>query len=259
MDGFPKLAGAWSAAGLCSRLGLPNTAVGRRKPMKLLITEDDTSVSEYVAKGLRELGHVVDVATNGRDGLFLATTERFDALVVDRMLPQLDGLTLVRTLRGAGNITPVLILSALGEVDDRIEGLRHGGDDYVVKPFAFSELVARLEALVRRVRRDGAGEAPATTLRAGDLEMDLLRRRVTRGGLPVELKPTEFRLLEFLLQHKGQVVTRTMILEYVWSYHFDPQTNIVDVHISRLRGKVDQGRETPLIVTMRGAGYTIRE
>jgi two-component system OmpR family response regulator len=227
--------------------------------MKLLITEDDTSVSEYVAKGLRELGHVVDIAADGRDGLFLATTERYDALVVDRMLPRLDGLTLVRTLRGAGNAVPVLILSALGEVDDRIEGLRQGGDDYLVKPFAFAELSARLDALVRRVRRDSAGEMPPTRLQAADIEVDLLRRRVTRGGGPVELKPTEFRLLEFLLQHKGQVVTRTMILEHVWSYHFDPQTNIVDVHISRLRGKIDTCRATPLIATVRGAGYTIRE
>lgn len=227
--------------------------------MKLLITEDDTSVSEYVAKGLRELGHVVDIAADGRDGLFLATTERYDALVVDRMLPRLDGLTLVRTLRGAGNAVPVLILSALGEVDDRIEGLRQGGDDYLVKPFAFAELSARLDALVRRARRDRAGEMPPTRLQAADIEVDLLRRRVTRGGGPVELKPTEFRLLEFLLQHKGQVVTRTMILEHVWSYHFDPQTNIVDVHISRLRGKIDTGRATPLIATVRGAGYTIRE
>ncbi len=226
--------------------------------MKLLITEDDASVSEYVAKGLRELGHVVDVAANGRDGLFLATTERYDALVVDRMLPQLDGLTLVRTLRGAGNGTPVLFLSALGEVDDRIEGLRQGGDDYLVKPFVFSELVARIEALVRRVRRQ-VDHGAATKLQAGDVEMDLLRRRVTCGGVAVELKPTEFRLLEYLLQHKGQAVTRTMILENVWSYHFDPQTNIIDVHISRLRAKIDGDRPEPLIVTVRGTGYTIRE
>lgn len=226
--------------------------------MKLLITEDDASVSEYVAKGLRELGHVVDVATNGRDGLFLATTERYDALVLDRMLPHLDGLTLIRTLRGAGNNTPALILSALGEVDDRIEGLRQGGDDYVVKPFVFSELVARLDALVRRVRRQ-VDTAAQTKLTAGDIEMDLLRRRVTRAGVPVELKPTEFRLLEYLLQHKGQAVTRTMILENVWSYHFDPQTNIIDVHISRLRAKIDSNRPEPLIATVRGTGYTIRE
>ena len=226
--------------------------------MKLLITEDDASMSEYVAKGLRELGHVVDVATNGRDGLFLATTERYDALVLDRMLPHLDGLTLIRTLRGAGNNTPALILSALGEVDDRIEGLRQGGDDYLVKPFVFSELVARLEALVRRVRRQVDMEAQ-TKLTAGDIEMDLLRRRVTRSGVPVELKPTEFRLLEYLLQHKGHAVTRTMILENVWSYHFDPQTNIIDVHISRLRAKIDSNRTEPLITTVRGAGYKIRE
>lgn len=227
--------------------------------MKVLITEDDATMAEYVAKGLRELGHVVDIATNGRDGLFLATTENYDVLVVDRMLPQLDGLVLIRTLRGSGNETPALILSALGEVDDRIEGLRQGGDDYVVKPFAFSEVAARLEALVRRSRRDGGAANAATKLRAEDIEMDLLRRRVTKGGVAIELKPTEFRLLEFLFQNRGQVVTRTMILEGVWSYHFDPQTNIVDVHISRLRGKIDAGRPEPLIVTVRGAGYMIRE
>ncbi|MBK8478021.1 MAG: response regulator transcription factor [Opitutaceae bacterium] len=227
--------------------------------MKLLIIEDDSSVSDYVSKGLRELGHVVDVANNGCDGLFLGTTEKYDALVVDRMLPQLDGLALIRTLRGTGNATPVLILSALGEVDDRIEGLRQGGDDYVVKPFAFSEMVARIEALVRRARLQLAGSPVVTRLHAADVEMDLLRRRVTCGGAGVELKPTEFRLLEYLLQHKGQVVTRTMILEHVWSYHFDPQTNIVDVHISRLRGKIDQHRPEPLIATVRGTGYLIRE
>lgn len=227
--------------------------------MRILIIEDDPSVCAYLSKGFRELGHVVDSADNGRDGLFLATTEPFDVLVIDRMLPELDGLAVVRTLRASGKTTPVLILSALGEVDDRIKGLRAGGDDYLVKPFSFSELAARVDALVRRSGFSAQTATAPTRLATADLEMDLLKRRVTRAGVEIELKSTEFRLLEFLLQHKGQVVTRTMIIEHVWDYHFDPQTNIVDVHISRLRAKIERDGAEPLIRTVRGTGYLIRE
>jgi two-component system OmpR family response regulator len=202
-----------------------------------------------------QAGCNVDHAGNGRDGLFLATTESYDALVVDRMLPGIDGLTVIRTLRASSNTTPVLILSALGEVDDRVKGLKAGGDDYLVKPFAFSELLARLEALARRSK--ASSDAPATVLKAGDLEMDLLRREVRRAGKPIDLQPREFQLLEFLLRHVGQVVTRTMLLEGVWDYHFDPQTNVIDVHISRLRSKIDKGFERPLLHTVRGAGYRL--
>jgi two-component system OmpR family response regulator len=227
--------------------------------MRILIIEDDPSVCSYLSKGFRELGHVVDSADNGRDGLFLATTEPFDVLVVDRMLPEVEGLAVVRTLRASGKMTPALILSALGEVDDRIKGLRAGGDDYLVKPFSFSELAARVDALVRRSGFATQTATTSTRLGTADLEMDLLKRRVARGGAEIELKSTEFRLLEFLLQHKGQVVTRTMIIEHVWDYHFDPQTNIVDVHISRLRAKIDRNGAEPLIRTIRGTGYLIRE
>lgn len=227
--------------------------------MRILIIEDDPSVCAYLSKGFRELGHVVDTADNGRDGLFLATTEPFDVLVIDRLLPELEGLAVVRTLRASGKTTPVLILSALGEVDDRIKGLRAGGDDYLVKPFSFSELAARVDALVRRSGFAAQAAAVPTRLTTADLEMDLLKRRVTRAGAEIELKSTEFRLLEFLLQHKGQVVTRTMIIEHVWDYHFDPQTNIVDVHISRLRAKLERNGAEPLIRTVRGTGYLIRE
>lgn len=184
----------------------------------------------------------------------MATSETYDALIVDRMLPKVDGLTIVRTLRASGNQTPALILSALGEVDDRVEGLKAGGDDYLVKPFAFSELHARLEALLRR----GAGESPETRLRVADLEMDLLARTVTRSGDEIQLQPREFRLLEYLMRHGGQVVTRTMMLENVWDYHFDPQTNVIDVHVSRLRSKIDKGYDRTLLHTVRGAGYVLR-
>jgi two-component system OmpR family response regulator len=197
----------------------------------------------------------VDHAADGKDGLLLATTEKYDALVVDRMLPGVDGLTVIRTLRASANSTPVLILSALGEVDDRVKGLKAGGDDYLVKPFAFSELLARLEALARRASTSADSEP--TTLRAADLEMDLLRREVRRAGKPIDLQPREFQLLEFLLRHAGQVVTRTMLLEGVWDYHFDPQTNVIDVHISRLRAKIDKGFDRPLLHTVRGAGYRL--
>lgn len=224
--------------------------------MRILIVEDDPNTAAFVQKGLRESGHAVDHSADGREGLFLATSETYDAIVLDRMLPALDGLAVLRALRAAGASTPVLLLSALGEVDDRVAGLRAGGDDYLVKPFAFSELLARLEALARRPRNGGA---PETVLRAGDLQMDLLARSVHRGGRAIELQPREFRLLEYLLRHAGQVVTRTMLLEGVWDYHFDPQTNVIDVHISRLRGKVDRDFPRALIHTVRGAGYMLAE
>ncbi len=223
--------------------------------MRILVIEDDKDVASFIRNGLAQAGCNVDHAANGRDGLFLATTESYDALIVDRMLPGIDGLTVIRTLRASSNTTPVLILSALGEVDDRVKGLKAGGDDYLVKPFAFSELLARLEALARRAKT--AVDAPSTTLRAADLEMDLLRREVRRAGKPIDLQPREFQLLEFLLRHVGQVVTRTMLLEGVWDYHFDPQTNVIDVHISRLRSKIDKGFDRPLLHTVRGAGYRL--
>jgi two-component system, OmpR family, response regulator len=223
--------------------------------VRILVIEDDKDVASFIRNGLSQAGCNVDHAANGRDGLFLATTESYDAMVVDRMLPGIDGLTVIRTLRASSNTTPVLILSALGEVDDRVKGLKAGGDDYLVKPFAFSELLARLEALARRAK--SAVDAPATVLRAGDLEMDLLRREVRRAGKPIDLQPREFQLLEFLLRHVGQVVTRTMLLEGVWDYHFDPQTNVIDVHVSRLRSKIDKGFDRPLLHTVRGAGYRL--
>jgi two-component system OmpR family response regulator len=220
------------------------------------VIEDDKHVCAYIAKGMREAGHVIDTADNGKDGLFLATTEKYDALIVDRMLPELDGLSIIKTIRGAGNDTPALILSALGEVDDRVKGLRSGGDDYLVKPFAFSELLARVEVMVNRMSRNVNGDHE-TTLKSGDLTLDLLSRKVTRGNTHIELQSTEFRLLEYLLKNKKQVVTRTMLLENVWDYHFDPQTNVIDVHISRLRAKIDKGFDKPIIKTIRGAGYII--
>ncbi len=222
--------------------------------MHILVIEDDAATAGYLRKGLHESGHGVDHAPNGKDGLFMAMEGHYDALIVDRMLPELDGLTVTQTLRSTGDQTPVLILSALGEVDDRVKGLRAGGDDYLVKPFAFAELLARLEALTRR--SDGAHTE--TALQVGDLHMDLLSRNVKRADRRVELQPTEFRLLEYLLRHAGQVVTRTMLLENVWDYDFDPQTNVIDVHISRLRAKIDKGFDYPLLHTVRGAGYLLR-
>lgn len=222
--------------------------------MRLLVIEDDRDVAHFLERGLEESGHTVDVAVEGKNGLFLATTERYDAIIVDRMLPNVDGLTIVRTLRASDATTPVLILSALGDVDDRVGGLRAGADDYVVKPFALSEVLARLDALVRRVRGDAHDE---TRLEVGDLTLDLLKREARRGGTLIELLPREFRLLEYLMRHAGQVVTRTMLLENVWDYHFDPQTNVIDVHISRLRAKLDRDFEQPLIHTVRGAGYRL--
>jgi two-component system, OmpR family, response regulator len=223
--------------------------------MKILLIEDDKEAAEYLVKALSESGYVVDHAAEGRDGLFMATSGAYDALVVDRMLPGMDGLSIVAALRAAEIRTPTLILSALGAVDDRVKGLRAGGDDYLVKPYAFSELLARLEALLRR----GSAAAPTTTkLRVAELEMDLLSRSVRRDGQPIDLLPREFRLLEYLMRHAGQVVTRTMLLESVWDYHFDPQTNVIDVHISRLRQKIDKGFAKPLLHTIRGAGYSLR-
>ncbi|MCG6859947.1 MAG: winged helix-turn-helix domain-containing protein [Chromatiaceae bacterium] len=223
--------------------------------MRLLLIEDDQQVVNYLQKALREVGASIDHAGDGREGLLMAASEDYDVLIIDRMLPKLDGLAIVRTLRASGNQTPVLILSALGEVDDRVEGLRAGGDDYLVKPFAFSELHARLEALLRR----GSGDAPETRFQVADLTLDMLARKVTRGGREIQLQPREFRLLEYLMRHAGQVVTRTMLLENVWDYHFDPQTNVIDVHISRLRAKIDRDFEAPLLHTVRGAGYILRD
>ena len=220
-----------------------------------MIIEDDREVASFLQKGLTQAGWNVDHADNGKDGLFLATTESYDALIVDRMLPGVDGLTVIRTLRASHNDTPALVLSALGEVDDRVNGLRAGGDDYLVKPFAFSELLARLEALLRRASAHKA--ATQTVLQVADLRMDLLRREVTRSERSIDLQPREFQLLEFLMRHAGQVVTRTMLLEGVWDYHFDPQTNVIDVHISRLRSKIDKGFDRPLLHTVRGAGYRL--
>lgn len=221
--------------------------------MRILVIEDDRTTGPYVAEGLREEGHVVDLVGDGADGLLRATTGAYDVLVVDRMLPGLDGLSLVRTLRGARMRAPVLFLTAIGGVEDRIEGLEAGGDDYLVKPFAFGELSARVAALGRRPPM----EAEPSLLRARDLEMNLLTRKVTRGGEPVDLLPREWALLEHLLRRKGRVQTRTMLLEAVWDIHFDPQTNVVETHVSRLRAKVDRPFATELIRTVRGAGYRI--
>ncbi len=223
--------------------------------MRILLVEDDAHTAAFIAKGLREEGHAVDHAEDGKQGLFLASTEPFDGIVLDRMLPALDGLTLLRTLRGAGSRVPILLLTALGETDHRVEGLRAGADDYLVKPFAFAELSARLDGIVRRTRGDDA--RTPTRLQCGGLVLDLLAREARREERRIELQPREFRLLEYLMRHAGQVVTRTMLLEAVWDYHFDPQTNVIDVHISRLRQKIDHGFETPLLHTVRGAGYRL--
>jgi two-component system, OmpR family, response regulator len=219
--------------------------------MRILLVEDDREAAAYLVKGLTESGHRVTLAEEGRDGLERATKDSFDAMIIDRMLPGMDGLSIIASLRAARNQTPVLVLSALGDVDDRVKGLRAGCDDYLSKPFAFAELLARLEALTRR----GSAE---TRLAVGDLEMDLLTRSVTRAGRIIDLLPREFRLLEYLMRHAGHIVTRTMLLEKVWDHHFDPQTNVIDVHVSRLRQKLDKGFATPLLHTVRGAGYTLR-
>jgi two-component system OmpR family response regulator len=222
--------------------------------MKLLVVEDDRAAAAFLTKGLRESGFSVDHAADGREGLMLATAGKYDAMVIDRMLPGLDGLAIVAALRASENLTPVLILSALDGVDDRVRGLKAGGDDYLTKPYAFSELLARLEALTRRRQAPQA----ATKLKVGDLEIDLLSRAVTRAGQEIELLPREFRLLEVLARHAGHVVTRTMLLELVWDYHFDPQTNVIDVHVSRLRQKIDKGFPKPMLQTVRGAGYCLK-
>lgn len=224
--------------------------------MRILVVEDDGEAAAYMVKAFQESGHIVDAAPDGLEGYALAREGEYDVLVVDRMLPKLDGLSLIRSLREQAVETPVLILSALGQVDDRVKGLRAGGDDYLAKPYAFSELLARVEVLSRR-RHVPAAEQ--TTYRVGNLELDRLSHRVTRAGKEIVLQPREFRLLEYLMKHAGQVVTRTMLLENVWDYHFDPQTNVIDVHVSRLRAKIDKGHETALIHTIRGAGYMVRD
>lgn len=221
--------------------------------MRVLIIEDDLAAAQAMARGLEEAGVTCVLAEDGEAGLAAARGGGFEVFVVDRMMPKLDGLELVQTLRREGDATPVLFLSALGEVSDRVDGLRAGGDDYLVKPFAFPELIARVEALSRR-RETGS---VATSLKVGELEMDLLTRSVHRAGREIDLQPREFQLLEFLMRHAGQSVTRTMLLEKVWEYHFDPQTNVIDVHISRLRGKIDKGFDRPMLQTVRGAGYRL--
>jgi len=222
--------------------------------MRILLIEDDKEAAAYLCKALREAGHMADHAADGDTGAVMAGEGGYDVLVVDRMLPRRDGLSIIEDLRKRGDQTPALILSALGQVDDRVTGLRAGGDVYLPKPYAFSELLARVEALARR-RKPGEAE---TLYRVGDLELDRLRHTVARAGKPVPLQPREFRLLEYLMKHAGQVVTRTMLLENVWDYHFDPQTNVIDVHVSRLRSKIDKGFGEPLLHTVRGAGYMIR-
>lgn len=224
--------------------------------MKLLLVEDNERVGRFVKKGLTEAGHTVDHADNGKDGMYHAVSASYDAIIMDRMLPGgIDGLSIIEALRMHGNQVPILILSALDGVDDRIRGLKSGGDDYLIKPFAFGELLARLDALMRRSQSVSVD----TTLALGDLSMDLLAHKVVRAGKQVALQPREFKLLEYLLRHANQVVTRTMLLENVWDYHFDPQTNVIDVHISKLRQKIDAGFPTPLLRTVRNAGYMLTD
>jgi two-component system OmpR family response regulator len=222
--------------------------------MRILVVEDDLEAQRYLVQGLKESGHVVDEAADGESGLALSLSRPYDVAIIDRMLPKMDGLKVVAEMREHGNSTPVLFLSALSEVDDRVKGLKAGGDDYLTKPYAFVELLARIDALMRRRSPVGV----KTRLDVGDLELDLLSRAAKRSGTDIELQPREFRLLEYLMRHAGQVVTRTMLLESVWEYHFDPQTNVIDVHISRLRAKIDKGYQAPLLHTVRGAGYMIR-
>jgi two-component system, OmpR family, response regulator len=230
-------------------------ATGSVRPsMRILVIEDDKEAANWLIKGLSESGHVADHAADGEQGLNMASEGLYDVLIVDRMLPKLDGLGIIRKLRDDGNRTPALILSALSDVDERVKGLRAGGDDYLGKPYAFSELLARVENLGRRPT-----EKPfETTLRAADLEIDILSRTVTRAGKPILLQPREFKLLEYLVRNAGHIVTRTMLLENVWDYHFDPQTNVIDVHVSRLRSKIDKGFDEPILQTVRGAGYMIK-
>lgn len=223
--------------------------------MKLLIVEDDREGGAYLKRAMKEAGHTVDLACDGRQGLMLAASEPYDVIVLDRMLPSMDGLAILRTIRASGVKTPVLLLTALGGIDDRVEGLEAGGDDYLVKPFATAELLARINALARRP----PAQDVKTVLQVADLQMDLLKRTVSRGGVRIDLQPREFQLLEYLMRHAGRVVTRTMLLESVWDFHFDPKTNIVETHMSRLRSKVDRGHAQELIHTVRGAGYCLRE
>ena len=227
---------------------------GTDKAMRILVVEDDRDAASWLVKGLKESKHVVDHAADGETGLALASTGNYDLLVVDRMLPKLDGLELIRNLRAKENTVPILILSALSDVDERVKGLRSGGDDYLAKPYAFAELLARVEGLGARKLLD----SKEAKLKVLDLELDLLSRTVTRDGTPILLQPREFKLLEYLVRNAGHIVTRTMLLENVWDYHFDPQTNVIDVHVSRLRGKLDKGYQNPLLQTVRGAGYMIR-
>jgi two-component system OmpR family response regulator len=221
---------------------------------RILVVEDDAETAAYVSKGLREAGFTVEHVSDGRDGFYRASDAAFDAVVMDRMMPGMDGLAVIKALRAAGVSTPILVLSALGELDERVGGLRAGGDDYLTKPFGFSELHARLENLIRR-----SGKSVETVLRCGELEMDLLARRATRAGRPLDLLPREFKLLEYFLRHKDRVVTRTMLLEQVWDYRFDPHTSIIDTHISRLRKKLDEGFPAPMLHTLRGVGYRLSE
>ena len=223
--------------------------------MHILFIEDDQEAATWLIKGLHSVGHVVDHAADGEDGLHLALTGDYDVLIVDRMLPKRDGLSIIRMLRADGDLTPALVLSALGEVDDRVEGLRAGGDDYLVKPYAFDELIARLEVLTRRNK----DQAPATQLKTADLILDLTTHKVTRAGQIIRLQPKEQQLLEYLLRHQDQIVTRNMLLEHVWDFHFDPQTNVIDTQISRLRSKIDRDFDKPLLHTIRGRGYRLSE
>lgn len=223
--------------------------------MNVLLVEDDAQVSDFILAELSLAGHRCTHAADGEAGLHIASNDAFDVLVVDRMLPQRDGLSLIAALRGSGIQTPALILSALGDVDDRVQGLRSGADDYLVKPFSMAELIARLEVLIRRSGRESA--ETQTTLQVADLSMDLLQQRVERQGQVLQLQPREYKLLEYLMRHAGQVVTRAMLLEHVWGYHFDPQTNVIDVHVSRLRQKIDRDFDVPLLATVRGAGYCL--
>lgn len=223
--------------------------------MKILLVEDDKEAAAYLRRALSEAGHTMDHAATGREGLMLAAGEPYDVIVLDRMLPQLDGLAILRTIRSAGVKTPVLLLTALGGIDDRVEGLEAGGDDYLVKPFAFAEFLARVNALARRP----PPQEMVSALQVADLRLDLLKRSVTRAGQRIDLQPREFQLLEYLMRNAGRVVTRTMLLESIWEFHFDPKTNIVETHMSRLRGKVDRGHPQELIHTVRGAGYCLRE
>lgn len=223
---------------------------------KILLVEDDSTTADFIVKGLSEQGFAVDHAKNGRDGLFHATDGSYEAIILDRMLPGMDGMAVLSAVRAAGISTPVIILSARGAVEDRVAGLTAGSDDYLTKPFAFAELLARLRLLIRRAS-SGSSSAVETVLTCQDLEMDLLSRKVKRNGRLLDLQPREFRLLEYLMRHKEQVVTRTMLLEGVWDYHFDPGTNVIDVHVSRLRKKIDGEGEPPLIHTVRGAGYRL--